>query len=113
MFNLPSNPYGGHRKYFPVTAKIVDIKVIRPFLNLFKKTKVFYFEFDKSSIIGDFKDVDGKSLPVTNKGKCVGELPQLVDKHVGDTVDFAIGYANENQQFYQRVKPFIIEFNYQ
>lgn len=99
-------PVYGQRTSFSVSAKIVGIETKRPWQNLFQKTLVHELEIETSHITEQFVDCLGKPISPPKRFLFFDTQGVLSRKSIGNSLSASLDYADENQQFYQRVHPF-------
>jgi hypothetical protein len=99
-------PVYGQRTSFLTSAKIVGVEIKRPWQNLFRKTPVYKFEFETSHITEQFVDCLGKPISPPKSILFFDTQSVFSGKSIGSSLSASLDYADENQQFYQRVHPF-------
>ena len=100
-------PYAGHRTEYFVTGTVKSISKERHWRFFWKKVTVYQIKLSIEHLQETFVNVYNKEIAFPSGIKLLKGDNVLGVKKIGDSVSFTIGYADANQQFYQRVVPFV------
>ncbi len=109
MFQLNTIDYdGGHRKYYDVQIVLEKISKESHWRNLWLK-KIQKFQFKAIDLPNDsFKNMWGNDLKFSDIIIIHDFDGEFSDINVGDVVVAKIGYADQDQQRWNRINPFSV-----
>ena len=108
MFGKPITfPYSGFREERNFTAKIVGVKLVRPWRLLWKEVRELDLEWRELAPEEKHTDpITGSKVSFPTGIRLIDNKNAYPDFGVGDTLDVTVGYADENQQVYWGVRSF-------